>query len=66
VEIKPIRNPRKELEEHYYNPKSTGLGALGLVPHLLTEDVISGIILEVARYKDNISQAKILPRVSWN
>ena len=40
----PRRNPidtqsAQEKEEHYYNPKFTGLKALGLEPHLLTGDV---------------------------
>ena len=37
VEIKPVENPRKEAEEHYYNPKHTGLLELGLSPNYLTK-----------------------------
>src|SRR5690606_23869803 len=39
VRIKSVDNPRKEAEEHYYNPAHTGLLDLGLQPHVLTDDV---------------------------
>ena len=29
VEIKSVENPRKEMEDHYYNPAHTGLLDLG-------------------------------------
>ena len=59
-------NPRKEKEEHYYNPKFTGLKALGLEPHLLTDDVLGAMIEEVARHKDRIRTERIFPRVRWS
>jgi len=34
VRISHVENPRKESEEHYYNPTHTGLLELGLEPHL--------------------------------
>ena len=37
VEIKSIENPRREREEHYYNPSHSGLIELGLDPHFMTE-----------------------------
>ena len=43
VEIKSIPNPRKEAEEHYYNPVYQGLQDLGVVPHLLTEDSMNDL-----------------------
>jgi UDP-sulfoquinovose synthase len=66
VEVKSIPNPRKESEDHYYNPKFTGLRQLGLVPHPLTDEVLAGIVTEVTRYKDQIDRKRILPRVRWN
>jgi UDP-sulfoquinovose synthase len=66
AEVQSIPNPRKEKEEHYYNPKFTGLKALGLQPHLLTDDVLARIIEEVARHKDRIKTGRILPRVRWS
>jgi len=65
VKIQPIENPRKEPEDHYYNAHCTGLLELGLEPHLLTDDVLAGMLEEVIQYKDQIDSAKILPRVRW-
>ncbi len=66
VEIKPIPNPRKELEEHYYNAKHSGLIELGLKPHLMTDDVLAAMLDKVLTYKDRIDPGKIMPRVRWS
>ena len=66
VEVKSIENPRKELEEHYYNPQSSGLMDLGLDPHYMTDEVISAMLEKVLKYKDSIDGRKILPRVRWS
>lgn len=66
VDVAHIANPRKEKEEHYYNPVHTGLLELGLRPHRLSPDVLGGMIRTVSRYKDRIDPRKISPRVSWN
>jgi UDP-sulfoquinovose synthase len=42
--ISKVENPRKEAEEHYYNPEHMGLRELGLEPHYLTDDVIDQMI----------------------
>ncbi len=47
VKIKKIPNPRKEKEEHYYNPVHSGLNSLGLKANLLNDDVLAGIIEQV-------------------
>lgn len=65
VEIKSIPNPRREAEDHYYNPAHTGLLDLGLKPHYLTEDFLVGMLRFVLRYKERIDREVILPRVSW-
>ena len=65
VEIKHIDNPRKELEEHYYNPAHHGLLDLGLQPHLMTDGVIAGMLEHVQQYRDSIVVERILPRVRW-
>lgn len=65
VEIKSIPNPRREAEDHYYNPAHTGLLDLGLKPHYLTEDFLVGMLRFVLRYKERIDKEVILPRVSW-
>jgi len=66
VEVKSIENPRKEAEDHYYNPSHSGLEELGLKPHLLTDDVLAEIITQVKKYEDRIDPAKIMPRVKWS
>ena len=65
VEIRQIPNPRKEKEDHYYNPVHRGLKDLGLKPTLMTDEVISEMLRRVMNAKSNIVLEKILPRVSW-
>lgn len=65
VEIKSIMNPRKELEDHYYNPRHTGLLDLGLSPNLLTDKVLAKMMEFVLGHKDNIAQHKIFRGTKW-
>ena len=65
VTIKNIENPRKEAEEHYYNPTYQGLIDLGVEPHYLTEEVMESMFRVVAGYKDNIRQDVIFRGVRW-
>ncbi len=65
VEIKSIPNPRREAEEHYYNPAHTGLLSLGLQPHYLTEEVLAEMLQTVQAYQSSIDKALIFPRVQW-
>jgi UDP-sulfoquinovose synthase len=65
VEIKNIPNPRREAEEHYYNPAHTGLLDLGLEPHYLTDELATGMLSFVVKYKDQIREDYILPKVTW-
>ena len=65
VKIKNVVNPRKEAEEHYYNPKHTGLLDLGLKPNYLTDEVLAQLIEFVFKYKDQIKQDQIFRKVTW-
>ena len=65
VEIKRIENPRKEAEEHYYNPTYQGLIGIGVEPHYLTEDVMAQMLRVADRYKDNIRNDVIFRGVRW-
>jgi len=65
VEIKSIENPRKELEEHYYNPKHTGLLELGLEPNYLIEDGLGQMMQKVLQHKTAIAQHKIFRGTKW-
>ena len=66
VSVQSINNPRKELEDHYYNVKHQGLLELGLRPNFMTKDVLVDMIERVSKYKSDIDTDKILPRVSWS
>mgnify|MGYP006266744397 FL=1 len=66
VKINKIDNPRKEAEEHYYNPTYTGLKELGLEPHYLDDEVMENMLKSIMKYKDKIDSEKIMPRVKWN
>jgi len=65
VEIKSIPNPRREPEEHYYNPTHTGLQDLGLEPHFMTTERLAEMMEVVVKHKDRIDNSKIFPRVKW-
>lgn len=65
VEVQHIDNPRKEQEEHYYNPAHHGLLELGLKPHCMTDDVIAVMLDQVLAHRDQIVVDRILPRVKW-
>ncbi|OHC73466.1 MAG: NAD-dependent dehydratase [Rhodospirillales bacterium RIFCSPLOWO2_12_FULL_58_28] len=65
VAIDHIANPRIESEEHYYNPVHTKLVDLGLAPHLLTSDVISGMLKTISSARDRIDLSLINPSVRW-
>lgn len=60
-----LANPRVEKEEHYYNAVHSRLQDLGLEPHLLTKDVLRGILRSVIEHKDRVIQGNLLPSVSW-
>lgn len=65
VKINNIENPRKELEEHYYNPKYQGLIDLGVEPHYLSPEVMEGMFRVVAQHIDNIRKETIFRGVKW-
>lgn len=66
VQLQSIDNPRKELEDHYYNAKHSGLVELGLKPHFMTDEALSEMLVQVIKYKSQIDKTKILPRVKWS
>jgi UDP-sulfoquinovose synthase len=65
VRIDHLENPRKEAEEHYYNPTYQGLIDLGVAPHYLTDEVMEGMFRVVERYKENIRRDVIFRNISW-
>lgn len=65
VKIDHLENPRKEMEEHYYNPTYQGLIDIGVKPHYLTDEVMKGIFSEVMKHKSNIRKDVIFRGVKW-
>jgi UDP-sulfoquinovose synthase len=65
VNVDHVSNPRIEQEQHYYNAKHSALLQLGLEPHLLTKEVLAGMIESALRHKDNVDESKIMPDVKW-
>ena len=66
VKIKSVENPRKEKEDHYYNPTHTGLIDLGLEPHYMSDEVLSEMLERIISNRDKIVLNRIMPRVSWS
>lgn len=66
VQIKSIANPRKEKEEHYYNPSYSGLIELGLKPNYMTDEVLADMIERILAHKGSIVADRIMPRVRWS
>lgn len=65
VSIKRLENPRKEAEEHYYNPTYQGLIEIGVKPHYLTDEVLAGMLRIVEKYKNNIRKDVIFRGIKW-
>lgn len=66
VTKKSIENPRKELEDHYYNPAHSKLLDMGLKPTYMTEDLLIEMLKLIRENKEKIQTRRILPRVKWS
>jgi UDP-sulfoquinovose synthase len=65
VVVRHLDNPRVELEEHYYRPENSGLLALGLEPHLLSDTLVESMFEIVKRHADRVRVETLLPRAQW-
>jgi UDP-sulfoquinovose synthase len=65
VEIGCLENPRVEAEQHYYNARHQKLTDLGLIPHLLSDVLLDGILLPAREHAQRIKKDIILPKVRW-
>ncbi|MGH9073874.1 MAG: NAD-dependent dehydratase, partial [Acidimicrobiales bacterium] len=63
--IEHMADPRVEAEDHYYRAAHTKLLDLGLVPHLLDEDLITSLAQVVERHRDRVQMKDIVPTVEW-
>jgi UDP-sulfoquinovose synthase len=65
VTLDHIENPRKEAEEHYYNPRHSGLLEMGLEPNYLTDGVIAQMLEFAIAHKSRIQREQIFRKVKW-
>ena len=65
VSINSIPNPRKEAEEHYYNPTYQGLIELGVVPHFLTEETMHSLFDVVQEHTGSVRKDVIFKGIKW-
>jgi UDP-sulfoquinovose synthase len=65
VSIAHTDNPRKELEEHYYNARHSALLELGLEPRYLNEELIDTMLDRIAAQRDRVNQASFVQNVRW-
>lgn len=65
VGVQTLPNPRKEAEEHYYNPAHSALLDMGLEPTYMTDEVLTEMMRQVLANRDAIAVDRILPRVHW-
>ena len=65
VEIAHTRNPRKELETHYYNAKHTKLLELGLTPRLLSDELIDTMLAKIQMHAAQVDPATLVQDVRW-
>jgi UDP-sulfoquinovose synthase len=66
VDVQHIPNPRKEAEDHYYNPVRTALLDLGLQATPMTDGIVETMLGQLLPHKDRIVSERILPRVRWS
>ncbi|PZX14350.1 UDP-sulfoquinovose synthase [Palleronia aestuarii] len=65
VRVESLPNPRREMEEHYYNPVHTGLLDLGLKPTPLDDGIMDEMMSLILRYRDQIVPERIFRGVKW-
>ena len=58
-------NPRFEAEEHFYEVRHRALLELGLQPHLLTEEVLVGMLERLRPHAARARPELFRPRVRW-
>lgn len=61
VSVDHVENPRKEAEEHYYNPAYTGLKEIGVKPHPMTPETLDLMLAAALANKASIRPEIIFP-----
>ena len=67
VEIRRMENPRKEMEDHHYNPDHQKLLDLGYKPSHDVEAELKVMLNDLMRYRDRIQARKeaLTPDIRW-
>lgn len=63
--ISHIDNPRKETEQHYYNPTHQKLFDLGYKPTTDIQGEITKLLQQLLPFRDRIHEEVILPKIGW-
>lgn len=68
VEVRNVENPRKELEEHYYNPDHQHLFDLGYQPTRDVKGEIRTMIEDLLQHRERIKAKAhvLLPDIRWD
>ncbi len=68
VEVRNLENPRKEMEEHYYNPDHTHLLDLGYKPTHDVDQELRIMLQDLTKYKNRILEKKdvLIPDIRWD
>jgi hypothetical protein len=68
VEVKNLENPRKEMEDHYYNPDHRQLLDLGYKPTHDINQELKIILTDLIKYKGRIESKKeaLVPDILWS
>jgi UDP-sulfoquinovose synthase len=68
VEVKNLENPRREMEDHYYNPDHQHLLNLGYKPTHDVEKEMEIMLKDLIKYKERIEARKeaLIPDIRWD
>ena len=68
VQVHPIQNPRKEAEEHYYNPDHQHLLDLGYHPTRDMETELVATLGDLLKHRDRIEARRgvLMPDIRWD
>jgi UDP-sulfoquinovose synthase len=68
VDIRNLENPRKEMEEHYYNPDHKHLLDLGYKPSHDVEKELEIMLKDLIKYRSRIEARKeaLIPDIRWD
>jgi nucleoside-diphosphate-sugar epimerase len=66
VQIEHYENPRKEKEDHYYNPVRQRLLDLGYQPTTDISQDVRKLLIDIYPFRDRVMLDKIVPCIRWD